>query len=93
MLVQATLVPRGQGRSAPELAAAALQVDRCTLGLGISVAVEPKGNGVHEGTVDSAIVGSVSLQEQMKIRGQLGQVHHRAALFAADLLRRALTAK
>lgn len=61
-----------------------------SLGLGCVVVVSPAELGLHEGTVGVAVTGALSVEESFKIRAAFPEVQRRAALHAADVLRRAL---
>jgi hypothetical protein len=56
----------------------------------MTVAVESTGLGLFEGTIDVVVAGSVSGEGLFPIRAAFPEIQRRAALNAADVLRRAL---
>lgn len=83
--------PPRKGSSAMVAAATALEsAKNATIGMGIVVDVEPGGNGVFEGTIETAIAGPIRVEETSKIRSGFEDVQRRSALVAADMLRRSL---
>lgn len=95
-IVSALSLPQGPASgAAAELASRALAVSGASVGMGMSVTVEPIDGvpGVYSGRVDIAIDGSVTADESYEIRASLADVHRRAAMSAIDLVRRSLTAK
>ena len=61
-----------------------------SLGLGAVARVEPAENGLYEGTISIAVAGELTTEESFPIRAAFAEVQRRAALHAADVLRRAL---
>jgi nicotinamide-nucleotide amidase len=60
------------------------------LGLGTLADVKPATLGLYEGTISIAIAGELSTAESFPIRAAYQEIQRRAALNAADVLRRAL---
>ncbi|MGH2562005.1 MAG: competence/damage-inducible protein A [Thermomicrobiales bacterium] len=87
ILQRALLRPRGN-LTAIDLAAEATKA--APLGVGISVMVEPTATEMHEGTIEVALAGTITVTERFPIRGARPEIHRRSALLAADVLRRAL---
>jgi len=59
-------------------------------GVGLAARTEPAGNGLVNATVDVAVSGMVSAQQSFPLTATLAEMQRRAALNAADVLRRAL---
>jgi nicotinamide-nucleotide amidase len=60
------------------------------LGLGILADVRPVPLGLHEGAIHIALAGELATAESFPIRAAYQEIQRRAALNAADVLRRAL---
>ena len=75
---------------AATLADTAREQFAASLGAGITVTVSPVAQGLHEGTIDVAVAGAVEAEETFPIRAAFGEIQRRAAMNAADVLRRAL---
>lgn len=62
------------------------------IGVGIRIDAEPAGNGVYEGTISVAVSGAAAAasSEQIAMKTGFEDMHRRAAMTAADVLRRAL---
>jgi nicotinamide-nucleotide amidase len=60
------------------------------VGVGIATTVEPVAQGLYEGTIDIAVSGPHAAEETFPIRAAYQEIQRRAALNAADVLRRAL---
>jgi nicotinamide-nucleotide amidase len=60
------------------------------IGIGLNAVVEPLSNGLFEGVIGVAIDGAVSSEASFPIRAAFAEIQRRAALHAADVLRRAL---
>jgi nicotinamide-nucleotide amidase len=82
--------PSGPLASAGELAESAREQFGSTLGVGIAASVEPAPQGLYEGAIAVAVRGPVSADETFPIRAAFQEIQRRAALNAADVLRRAL---
>jgi nicotinamide-nucleotide amidase len=80
-------------RQAPELAEAARVQFGASIGVGVRVDALPAGNGVYEGTIAIAVSGAASGEhlEQIAMKTGFEDMHRRAAVTAADVLRRALS--
>lgn len=63
-----------------------------SIGIGIRVDATPAANGVYEGTIAIAVTGAASggRLEQIAMKTGFEDMHRRAAVTAADVLRRAL---
>lgn len=77
-------------QDAAALAAQALERSRATVGLGVLVDVEPRDLDLYEGTVSVALVGAMTVSDQAATRAAYEEVQRRAALYAAEVLRRTL---
>ncbi|MGI9252257.1 MAG: hypothetical protein ACR2J8_00800, partial [Thermomicrobiales bacterium] len=88
MLGALALAP-GAG-SAAELAAMAAERFGAKIGLGITATVDSVANGLHEGPVVVALTGAVSTEETFPLKAAYPEVQRRAAMHAADVLRRAI---
>jgi nicotinamide-nucleotide amidase len=73
-----------------ELAAFAGDEFETDVGLGILADVGPAPQGLYEGTIHVALVGELEAVESFPIRAAYQEIQRRAALSAADVLRRAL---
>jgi hypothetical protein len=74
------------------LAAAARDHFTTTLGLGLASSVTPVDQGLYESTVAVAVAGGLTAHETFPLRAAFGEIQRRAALHAADVLRRAVIA-
>lgn len=72
------------------LATDAMSHFESTVGIGLLVAATPADNGVWSGNVTVAIRGALTADERQTHRAAFDDLNRRAALAAADLLRRAL---
>lgn len=77
--------------SASALANAARTRCGSSLGLGLVSTIAPTAQGLYEGTIEVAITGKTSAEASFPMRAAFAEVQRRAALSAADVLRRALT--
>ena len=82
--------PVGTAVSTGELAEAAREQFGATLGVGISTSVVPAPQDLYEGVIAVAVRGPVSVDESFPIRAAFQEIQRRAALHAADVLRRSL---
>jgi nicotinamide-nucleotide amidase len=62
------------------------------LGVGLVALVSPIGNGLFEGSVEVGLTGAIEANERFPIRAAYAEVQRRAAMHAADVLRRAVLA-
>jgi nicotinamide-nucleotide amidase len=62
-----------------------------SLGLGCVASVVPTDLGLYEGRVAVAVTGGLTVETSFPIRAAFAEVQRRAALHAADVLRRALS--
>ena len=76
--------------SAGELARLAQQQFSTGVGVGIAATVAPAAQGLFEGTIVVAVAGPVESEESFPIRAAFPEIQRRAAMNAADVLRRAL---
>lgn len=60
------------------------------IGLGIASNVAPSAQSLYEGAIDVAVSGSATAEATFPIRAAFAEIQRRAALHAADVLRRAL---
>ena len=60
------------------------------LGVGLLASASPVAQGLFEGVVEVALVGAVTAHEQFPIRAAFPELQRRAAMHAADVLRRAV---
>jgi nicotinamide-nucleotide amidase len=60
------------------------------IGVGIAAQLAAAPHGLYEGTIDIAVVGATQLAESFPLRAAYGEIQRRAAMNAADVLRRAL---
>jgi nicotinamide-nucleotide amidase len=81
----------GSGTAA-ELAALAMERIGAGCGMGLTAEVTPVGNGLHEGVVTVALSGSLAGEESFPIKAAYLEVQRRAAMHAADMLRRTILA-
>ena len=78
--------------TAGDLARSAREQFSSSTGIGIVVTVAPATHGLFEGTIIVAVSGSGETDEAFPIRAAYQEIQRRAALHAADVLRRALAA-
>ena len=64
-----------------------------SLGLGSVASLVGAGDGLYEATITIALAGDRTAEASFPLRAEFGEVQRRAALHAADVLRRALAAK
>ena len=60
------------------------------VGIGLRTRIEPSQQGLYEGTIDVTVSGASHGSDTFPIRAAFGEIQRRAALNAADVLRRAL---
>jgi nicotinamide-nucleotide amidase len=91
VLVGSLLLPRDK-RTPEAFAEAARSQFGAAIGVGVRVDATPAANGVYEGTIAIAVSGAVSggHLEQIAMKTGFEDMHRRAAVAAADVLRRAL---
>lgn len=63
------------------------------IGVALNAILEPVNQGLFEGLIEVAIAGSISGEASFPIRAAFAEIQRRAALHAADVLRRALQAE
>lgn len=90
LLGSASLTTASIGTSATELAVYALGSTERAIGIGIAVNATSSGDAVYEGSIAVALEGPIQIQETMPMRAGFEDLQRRSALFAADVLRRAL---
>jgi nicotinamide-nucleotide amidase len=83
--------PLHPGASAAALASSALGLYESDVAVGLTADVAPSALGLFEGRVDVVVVGFVGLEEVFPLRAAFQEIQRRAALSAADVLRRALS--
>ncbi len=76
--------------SAGDLARSAREQFGSSVAVGITTTVAPTVQGLFEGTIDVAVSGLNESEESFPIRAAFQEIQRRAALNAADVLRRAL---
>ena len=76
--------------SASDLARSARELFSTSVGVGIKATAAPATQGLFEGTIDVAVSGECERQESFPIRAAFQEIQRRAAMNAADVLRRAL---
>lgn len=79
-----------EGPDAKSLANTALERFGSSVGVGMRSSLQPSTQGLFEGAIEVAITGSLSGGETFPIRAAFGEIQRRAALNAADVLRRSL---
>jgi nicotinamide-nucleotide amidase len=77
--------------TAGDLARSARGQFSASVGVGIVGTVAPSSQGLFEGTIVVAVSGSRDREESFPIRAAYQEIQRRAALHAADVLRRALS--
>lgn len=90
VLASSSMFPVATGKTAHELATEANAARGSGVGAGIRVVLTQISEGVFEGTITVALAGSVSAGETIPVRSGFEDVQRRSALFAADVLRKAL---
>ena len=90
VLTGAFLVSESDNSTASELAQLALERLNASLGLGLTAEVVPGDLGIYTGTVTVALAGSRQCTEASATRAAYPEIQRRAAMTAADVLRRAL---
>ncbi|MBA3414015.1 MAG: competence/damage-inducible protein A [Chloroflexia bacterium] len=86
--VAGALTVAGGAGDAKTLAEAARTRFEVPLGVGLVALAEPVGNGLYEGVVEVSLAGAMSAGERFPIRAAYPEIQRRAALHAADVLRR-----
>ena len=76
--------------TAGDLARSAREQFSASVGVGIKATVVPATQGLFEGTIAVAVSGESESEESFPIRAAFQEIQRRAALHAADVLRRAL---
>jgi nicotinamide-nucleotide amidase len=76
--------------TAGDLARSAREQLSASVGVGIKATVAPATQGLFEGTITVAVSGETGSEESFPIRAAFQEIQRRAALHAADVLRRAL---
>jgi nicotinamide-nucleotide amidase len=76
--------------SAVDLARSAREQFGSSVAVGIAATVAPTAQGLYEGTIDVAVSGLDESEESFPIRAAFQEIQRRAAMNAADVLRRAL---
>jgi nicotinamide-nucleotide amidase len=76
--------------SAVDLARSAREQFGSSIAVGVAATVAPTTQGLFEGTIDVAVSGLDESEESFPIRAAFQEIQRRAALNAADVLRRAL---
>ncbi len=76
--------------SAGDLAAAALDQFKASVGIGLLVKASPDDNGVWSGETHITIRGKIEADDRQTYRAAFDDLNRRASLAAADLLRRSL---
>jgi nicotinamide-nucleotide amidase len=77
--------------TAGDLAGSAREQFSASVGIGILSTIAPSTQGLFEGTIVVAVSGLGESEESFPIRAAYREIQRRAALHAADVLRRALT--
>ncbi len=77
--------------TAGDLARSAREQFSASVGVGIVGTVAPSTQGLFEGTIVVAVSGSTEREDSFPIRAAYQEIQRRAALHAADVLRRALS--
>jgi competence/damage-inducible protein CinA-like protein len=90
-VVLGTLAVASAGPQDPvALADGAVAQFQSDVGVGMAARLAPAPQGLYEGTIELAVVGAVQLAESFPLRAAYGEIQRRAAMNAADVLRRAL---
>ena len=88
----ATAIPPGSASpSAVDLSRSAREQFGSSVAVGIAATVAPAAQGLFEGTIEVAVSGLDESEGSFPIRAAFQEIQRRAALNAADVLRRALT--
>ena len=82
--------PVDTGADARGAAVSAVELTGAAIGVGVVATFEPTDQGLYRATVDVAIAGAVDGTERFPLHAAFAEVQRRAALHAADVLRRAL---
>jgi nicotinamide mononucleotide (NMN) deamidase PncC len=77
---------------AGDLARSAREQFSASVGVGIVGTVAPAAQGLFEGTIVVAVSGHCESEESFPIRAAFQEIQRRAAMHAADVLRRAIAA-
>jgi hypothetical protein len=95
VIVRGTTVigPNGPAKSASELAAFARIEFGSDIGVGVSATIMPVTLGLFEGSIVVAVSDPYPAAETFPIRAAYGEIQRRAAMNAADVLRRALASQ
>src|SRR5215213_2292832 len=78
------------GEMASSLARSAREEFGAGVGIGIKATVEPITQGLFEGTIEVVVSGEFESEASFPIRAAFQEIQRRAAMNAADVLRRAL---
>jgi nicotinamide mononucleotide (NMN) deamidase PncC len=78
--------------TASDLARSAREQFGASVGVGIEATVAPTTQGLFEGTIVVAVSGLSEREESFPIRAAYQEIQRRAAMNAADVLRRAIAA-
>jgi nicotinamide-nucleotide amidase len=91
-VVRGVVAEASDSMAAPagDLARSARERFSASIGVGIVGTVAPSSQGLFEGTVVVAVSGFCEREESFPIRAAYQEIQRRAALHAADVLRRAL---
>jgi nicotinamide-nucleotide amidase len=89
-IVRGVAVAGGAEMPAVALAEAAREQFRSSIGVGMTAEISPAPHGLFEGTIAVAVAGPATADETFPIRAAFGEIQRRAALHAADVLRRAV---
>ena len=84
------LPPGSASPTAGELARSAREQFCSDVGVGIGTTSVPSNQGLFEGTIEVAVRGTSDRTESFPIRAAFQEIQRRAALNAADILRKAL---
>ena len=76
--------------AAPDLARSAREQFGASVGVGLRATIAPATQGLYEGTIDVVVSGECVGDESFPIRAAFQEIQRRAALHAADVLRRGL---
>jgi nicotinamide-nucleotide amidase len=91
LLIRSEMSPHATGANAGELAERAVAGESGRAGVGIVVKASRSTEGVFEGTIAVAVRGIASAEDHIPVRAGFEDIQRRSGLFAADILRRALT--
>lgn len=87
-----SMVSADDEQDAAELAAAAIHRFGTALGVGLTARVSPSTDGLFGGEIRVALAGALTADDRFPIRAAFPEVQRRAAMHAADVLRRAVLA-